>query len=139
MLMVAAAAVVPLVAACGSSSKKSATINGAGSTLAAPIYMQWGSSVKSQGVTLNYAAVGSGAGVAQFTAGTTNFAASDPPLKDSEEAALKKGTPVHVPTVLGAITVSYNLPGAKSGLKLDGKTIADIFLGKVKKWNDPEI
>jgi len=142
MLMVAVAAVAPVLAACGSSSKKSggsATINGAGSTLAAPIYMQWGSKLASQGVTVNYAAVGSGAGVAQFTAGTTNFAASDPPLKDSEEAALKKGAPVHIPTVLGAITVSYNLPGVKTGLKLDGKAIANIFLGKIKSWNDPAI
>jgi phosphate transport system substrate-binding protein len=150
MLMIAVTALAPLVAACGSSSKKSttsgggtsgggATINGAGSTLAAPVYMQWGSTLKSQGVTLNYAAVGSGAGVAQFTAGTTNFAASDPPLKGTEIAALTKGTPQHVPTVLGAITVSFNLPGVKSGLKLDGPTIAKMFLGTIKSWNDPAI
>jgi phosphate transport system substrate-binding protein len=122
------------VAACGSSSNK-ATISGAGSTLAAPVYLNWGSKVASQGVTLHFAAVGSGAGVAQFTAGTTNFAATDPPLKDSEIAALRKGTPVHVPTVLGAITVSYNLPGVRGGMKLDGKTIAEMFLGTIKTWS----
>jgi phosphate transport system substrate-binding protein len=135
MLIAAAAALALIVTACGSSSNKAATINGAGSTLAAPIYEQWGANLKGQGVTLNYAAVGSGAGVAQFTAGTTNFAATDPPLKDSEIAALTKGKPVHVPTVLGAITVSYNVSGLQSGIKLDGQTIANMFLGKVTKWN----
>jgi len=138
------------LSACGSSKKKSssatggatsssATIDGAGSTLAAPIYQEWGTRLKGQGVTVNYQAIGSGAGVAQFTQGTIDFAASDPPLKPAEAAALKKGKPEHVPTVFGAITVSYNVPGVKTGLKLDGPTIANIFLGKVKKWNDPAI
>jgi len=139
------------VAACGSSKKASSsdvggvsapsgTINGAGSTLAAPVYQQWGSNLKGNGITLNYAPVGSGAGVAQWTAGTADFGASDPSLApEDKSAAKKKGDPVQIPTVLGAITVSYNLSGVDKGLKLDGKTIADIFLGKVKKWNDPEI
>jgi phosphate transport system substrate-binding protein len=115
-----------------------ATLNGQGSTLAAPVYMQWGSNLKSK-LTLNYGAVGSGAGVAALAAGTADFAATDPPLAPADIATLKKGTPLSIPTVLGAITVSYNLKGVKSGLKLDGATIADIFLGKVKKWNDKEI
>src|SRR5947199_10385754 len=139
------------VAACGSSKKSSSSsvggvsapsgsINGAGSTLAAPVYQQWGSNLKGNGITVNYAAVGSGAGVAQWTAGTADFGASDPPLAPADKsAAKKKGDPVQIPTVLGAITVSYNLSGVKAGMKLDGKTIADIFLGKVKTWNDPEI
>src|SRR5204863_7898079 len=93
-----------------------------------------------QGITLNYAAVGSGAGVTQWTSGTANFGASDPSLQPADKAAAnKKGEPVQIPTVLGAITVSYNLSGVKSGLKLDGKTVADIFQGKVKTWSDPEI
>jgi phosphate transport system substrate-binding protein len=126
----------------GDGSTVSATLNGAGSTFAAPIYQQWGSesSLKDQGITLNYQSVGSGAGVAQFTAGTVDFGASDPPMKDEEvTAAKKKGDPLHFPIAFGAITVSYNLPGVKSGLKLDGKTVADIYLGKVKTWSDPEI
>jgi phosphate transport system substrate-binding protein len=138
------------LAACGGSTTttsgtvaKSAgggTINGAGSTFAAPIYEQWGSNLASQGVTVNYQAVGSGAGIADLQAGTVNFAASDPPMKSSEIAAASaKGTPVHIPTAFGAITVSYNLPGIPSGLKLDGGTIANIFLGKIKTWNDPAI
>jgi phosphate transport system substrate-binding protein len=123
----------------GGSSSVSATLNGAGSTFAAPIYQQIGSDLKSKGLTINYQSVGSGAGVSQFTAGTVDFAGSDPALKDEEISAIKKGTPMEVPFAFGAITVSYNLPNIKSGLKLDGKTIADIYLGKVKKWNDPEI
>jgi phosphate transport system substrate-binding protein len=137
--------------ACGSSSSTDnatasagssagATLNGAGSTFAAPIYQQWGSDLKGQGLTVNYQSVGSGAGIAQFTAGTVDFGASDPPMKDEEiTAAQKKGDPVHFPIAFGAITVSYNVPDVNTGLKLDGKTVADIFLGKVKKWNDPEI
>jgi phosphate transport system substrate-binding protein len=152
MLAVCATALlVPALAACGSSNKSttsggasksggSGTINGAGSTFAAPIYSQWGSNLSSQGLTVNYQPVGSGAGIAQLTAGTVDFAGSDPPMKDSEIAAAKaKGTPVHIPVGFGAITVSYNLSGVPSGLKLDGKTIADIFLGKLKSWNDPAI
>lgn len=116
------------------------TVNGAGSTFAAPIYQQLGSTLKDQGVTVNYQPVGSGAGIAQLTAGTVAFAGSDPPMKDDElAAARKKGDPVHIPVAFGAITVAYNVPGVGAGLKLDGPTIADIFLGKVTRWDDPEI
>jgi phosphate transport system substrate-binding protein len=140
------------VAACGSSddndnatstssgsSTAKATLNGAGSTFAAPIYQQIANDLKGQGITENYQSVGSGAGVSQFTAGTVDFAGSDPALKDDEISALKKGKPLEAPFALGAITVSYKLSDVKSGLKLDGKTIADIYLGNVKKWDDPEI
>jgi phosphate transport system substrate-binding protein len=132
------------VAACGSSSsssKSGGTINGAGSTFAAPIYQQWGSTLKSdEGLTVNYQAVGSGQGITELTSGTVDFAGSDPPMKPEEiKAAQKKGDPLHFPTALGAITVSYNLSGVEAGLKLTGPVIADIFLGKVKTWNDPEI
>src|SRR3954462_14181096 len=122
------------------SSSVSATLNGSGSTFAAPIYQQLGSELKGKGLTINYQAVGSGQGVSDLTNKSTVFAGSDPPMKDEEVAAAKKnGAPVHVPTAFGAITVSYNLDGVKSGLKLDGPTIANIFLGKIKKWNDPAI
>ncbi len=139
------------VAACGSSSDSSSksssnssssapvTLNGAGSTFAAPIYQQLGSDLKSKGTTLNYQAVGSGEGVAQLASGTVDWAGSDPALKPEDVKSIKKGAPFQVPIAFGAITVSYNLPGIKSGIKLDGKTIADIYLGKVKSWNDPEI
>jgi phosphate transport system substrate-binding protein len=145
------------VSACGSSSNSSsstststggssststspASLTGSGSTFAAPIYQQLGSELKSKGLTINYQAVGSGQGISDLTNKSVDFAGSDPPMKDEEIAAAKKnGEPVHVPTAFGAITVSYNLSGVKTGLRLDGATIADIYLGKVKKWNDPEI
>ncbi len=123
------------------SAKQGGTINGAGATFPAPVYTEWAASFKDKtGTTVNYQAVGSGGGIAQFTAGTVDFGATDAAMKPEEEtAAKKKGDPVHIPTVLGAVTVSYNVSGVDKGLKLDGATIADIFLGKIKKWNDPAI
>jgi phosphate transport system substrate-binding protein len=117
----------------------SGTISGAGSTFAAPVYEQWASAL--QGLTVNYQAVGSGAGITAIESKVVDFGASDPPLKPADEATIaKNGSPaVQIPMFLGAITVSYNLPGVKSGLKLDGKALGDIFLGKVKTWNDAEI
>jgi phosphate transport system substrate-binding protein len=157
-LAAAAAATLALgVAACGSSdespsgggssgssssgAKQGGTINGAGATFPAPVYTEWAARFKdSTGTTVNYQAVGSGGGIAQFTAGTVDFGATDAAMKPEEEtAAKKKGDPVHIPTVLGAVTVSYKVDGIDKGLKLDGATIADIFLGKIKKWNDPAI
>jgi phosphate transport system substrate-binding protein len=144
------------IAACGSSSSSSSapapgasgassssgggsgTLNGAGSTLAAPIYQQWGSNLKSQGLTVNYNPVGSGTGIADLQTATVDFAGSDPALKPADESKMK-GPALQFPVAFGAITVSYNLPGVKTGLKLDGATVADIFLGKIKTWNDPAI
>ena len=136
------------LAACGKSgssssttaatSSSSATISGAGSTFAAPVYQQWGSGIS--GLTVNYNPVGSGAGITALEGKTVDFGASDPPLKPADFATLEKVGPVQqIPMFLGAITVSYNLPGVKAGLKLDGPTIAEIFLGKIKTWNDPAI
>ena len=117
----------------------SGTISGAGSTFAAPVYEQWASS--QSGLTVNYQAVGSGAGITALESKVVDFGASDPPLKPADEEAIaKNGSPaVQIPMFLGAITVSYNLPGVKTGLKLDGKTLGDIFLGKLKTWDDAEI
>ena len=144
--LVLVSAVSVLVAACGSDnndsgSKAGGTISGAGATFPQPVYDEWASRFKDDtGTTVNYNAIGSGGGGAQFTAGTVDFGATDAAMKPEEEAAAKKkGDPVHVPTVLGAVTVSYNVNGVDKGLKLDGATIANIFLGKIKKWNDPAI
>jgi phosphate transport system substrate-binding protein len=158
-LAAGAAAVLALgVAACGSNdespsggassgsssssgAKQGGTINGAGATFPAPVYTEWAARFKdSTGTTVNYQAVGSGGGIAQFTAGTVDFGATDAAMKPEEEAAArKKGDPVHIPTVLGAVTISYKVSGVDKGLKLDGATIANIFLGKIKNWNDPAI
>jgi phosphate transport system substrate-binding protein len=140
------------VAACGSDSGSSGkpstqsaqlggSINGAGATFPQPVYQEWAARLQEKtGTTVNYQGIGSGGGVAQFTAGTVDFGATDSAMKDEEITAAKaKGDPVHIPTVMGAVTVSYNLDGVKSGLKLDGATIADIFLGKITSWNDPKL
>jgi phosphate transport system substrate-binding protein len=147
-----------IVAACGSSSGSAtgtvaasaasnssdssgagkSTVNGAGSTLAAPIYQQWASALSGQGVTLNYNPVGSGTGIADLQTATVDFAGSDPALKSDDKSKMK-GDVLQFPVAFGAITVSYNLSGIKSGLKLDGPTISKIFLGQVKTWNDPAI
>jgi phosphate transport system substrate-binding protein len=121
-----------------SSSGGSSTVNGAGSTLAAPIYQQWASALKGQGVTLNFIPVGSGTGIADLQTATVDFAGSDPALKASDKSAMK-GAVLQFPVAAGAITVSYNLTGVKSGLKLDGPTIAKIYLGQIKTWDDPAI
>jgi phosphate transport system substrate-binding protein len=125
----------------GKSAQLGGTLNGAGATFPQPVYQEWAARFQQKtGTTVNYQGIGSGGGVAQFTAGTVDFGASDAAMTDEEIAeAQKKGEPVHIPTVLGAVTVSYNLDGVDKGMKLDGKTIADIFLMKVKKWNDPAI
>jgi phosphate transport system substrate-binding protein len=124
-----------------SSSQLGGSLNGAGATFPLPVYQEWAANFKEKfGTAVNYQGVGSGEGIAQFTAGTVDFGATDAAMTDEEEAAAKaKGDPVHIPTVLGAVTVSYNVKGVDKGLKLDGATIADIFLGKVKTWNDPAI
>jgi phosphate transport system substrate-binding protein len=124
--------------ASSSASGGSATLNGAGSTLAAPIYQQWGSNLKSSGLTVNFNPVGSGAGIAGLQTATVDFAGSDPALKSTDIAKMK-GPVLQFPVAFGAITVSYNLSRVKSGLKLDGPTLANIFLGKIKTWNDPAI
>jgi phosphate transport system substrate-binding protein len=125
----------------GKSTQLGGSLNGAGATFPQPVYQEWAARFQEKsGTTVNYQGIGSGGGVAQFTAGTVDFGASDSAMTDQEiTEAQKKGDPVHIPTVLGAVTVSYNLDGVKSGLKLDGATVADIFLQKIKKWNDPKI
>jgi phosphate transport system substrate-binding protein len=140
------------VAACGSSNNStgtsspggktssSATVDGAGSTLAAPIYEQWSTTLKSSGLTLNYNAVGSGTGQTDLASATVAFAGSDPSLTSADLATLKaKGPILQFPVAAGAITVSYNLQGVKSGLKLTGPLIAEIFSGKITSWNDAAI
>src|SRR3954467_1860951 len=156
-VLAAAAALALGVAACGSddtstsatpsggASKESAqlggSLNGAGATFPQPVYQEWAARFQEKaGTTVNSQGIGSGGGIAQFTAGTVDFGATDSAMKDEEiTAAQARGEPVPIPTVMGAVTVSYNLDGVKSGLKLDGATVADIFLGQTKTWNDPKI
>jgi phosphate transport system substrate-binding protein len=100
--------------------------------------MQWGSTFQGQGITVNYNAAGSGTGVADLQSATVDFAGSDPAMKPSEIAAAK-GPVAEFPIAFGGVTISYNLSSVKTGLKLDAPTIANIYLGKIKKWDDPAI
>ncbi len=124
----------------GGSSFLGASLTGAGSTFAAPVYEQWAKDFNGveSGAQINYQAIGSGGGVDAFTKQTVQFGASDAPLQGSQIGDLP-GDAVEFPTVLGAVSVAYNVSGLVSGLKLDGATIADIFLRKVTTWNDPRI
>jgi phosphate transport system substrate-binding protein len=114
-------------------------INGAGATFPYPIYSKWFDAYAKvdPSVRFNYQSIGSGGGQKQILAQTVDFGASDGPMSD-ENLAKAPGKLLHIPTVAGADVVSYNLPGLTS-LKLDGPTLADIFLGKITKWNDPRL
>jgi len=118
-------------------------LNGAGATFPYPLYAKYFSVYyKLTGVRVNYQSIGSGGGVRQLFAQTIHFGASDAPLSDEKMAAFEKKfkTPVvHVPTALGAVAVIYNLPGVKEPLKISGPLLAEIYLGKVRMWNDPKI
>ena len=130
-----AAAVVALGIA---GSAGAAEISGAGATFPYPIYAKWAEAYKAKsGTSMNYQSIGSGGGIAQITAKTVDFGASDMPLKPEELAA--KGL-MQFPPVIGGEVMVLNLPGIQSGqVTLDGPTIAQIYLGKIAKWNDPAI
>src|SRR5688500_9316416 len=127
-------------AAGASESAGGAALTGAGATFPNPIYTKWFDAYSRQtNVRINYQSIGSGGGIRQFTEGTVDFGATDGPMNDEQIAAVQ-GNVVHVPTVLGAVVLTYNLRElAQTRLKLDGTTIADIFLGKITKWNDQRI
>jgi phosphate transport system substrate-binding protein len=115
-------------------------LTGAGATFPNPIYSKWFDAYnKKTGVQVNYQSIGSGGGIKQYTEGTVDFGASDGPMSADQMNAVQ-GKVYHIPTVMGAVVLTYNLPslGAKS-LNFDGPTIADIFLGKITKWNDRRI
>ena len=114
-------------------------INGAGATFPQPIYTKWFAEYAkvNKAATINYQAIGSGGGVRQLISGTVDFGASDEPLTNAESGKIKGGV-VHIPTVLGAVALSYNL-SLSAPLKLDGELVSAIYMGTVKKWNDPKI
>ena len=115
-------------------------INGAGATFPYPLYSKWFAIYNrdNPSVRFNYQAIGSGGGIRQLLKQTVDFGASDAPMKakDIQKSSWKIR---HIPTVLGAVAISYNLPELKQPLKLDGPTLADIFLGRIRKWNEPAI
>jgi phosphate transport system substrate-binding protein len=115
-------------------------ITGAGATFPMPIYQKWFQEYAKAhpSVQINYGGGGSGAGISQLTNGTVDFGASDMPMKDAQIAAMKV-KPLHFPTVLGAVVLTYNIPGVSAELKFTPETISGIFLGTIKKWNDPKL
>jgi len=119
-------------------SAQAADITGAGSTFAAPLYTKWADAyAKSGGGKVNYQGIGSSGGIKQIEAKTVDFAGSDMPLKDDE---LTKQGLFQFPTVVGGVVPAINLPGIKAGeLTLSGEVLADIYLNKITKWNDPAI
>jgi phosphate transport system substrate-binding protein len=115
-------------------------LTGAGATFPNPIYTKWFDAYnKKTGIQINYQSIGSGGGIRQFTEGTVDFGASDGPMNESQIQAVA-GNVLHVPTVLGAVAVTYNLPTlGDTKLKFDGTLLVDIFMGRVTKWNDPKV
>jgi phosphate transport system substrate-binding protein len=114
-------------------------INGAGATFPYPIYSKWFDEYAKvdPSVRFNYQSIGSGGGQKQILAQTVDFGASDGPMSD-DNLTKAPGKILHIPTVAGAVVLTYNLAGSPS-LKLDGDTIAGIYLGQIKKWNDPKL
>ena len=123
-----------------STTSGSVDLTGAGATFPYPLYSRWFSEyAREAGVKINYQSIGSGGGIRQLSEGTVDFGASDSPMSDDEMAKAKGGPIIHIPTVLGAVVITYNIPGASAPLTLTGKAIADIFSGKITKWNDARI
>jgi len=123
-----------------SSSSQSVDLTGAGATFPYPIYSKWFSDYATRtGVKINYQSIGSGGGIRQLSEGTVDFGASDSPMSDDELSKAKGGPILHFPTVLGADVITYNLPGVTAALKFTPTAIADIFSGRIKKWNDTRI
>ncbi len=135
-LKVIAAGVLALVAA-GASAQN---INGAGATFPYPIYSKWFSEYSQlhPNVKINYQSIGSGGGIRQVSEGTVDFGATDGPMSDDQLKSAKVKV-MHIPTVLGAVVPVYNIPGVAKDLNFSGDVIADIYLGKISKWNDPRI
>lgn len=116
------------------------SINGAGATFPYPLYSKWFSEFRKvdPSTEINYQSIGSGGGIRQLLDKTVDFGASDAPMTDEQLA--KSSVPIlHVPTVLGAVVLTYNLPEVKKPIRLNSEVIADAYLGKITQWNDPRI
>ena len=139
MLKILMAAATCATLALGSATvAQAADISGAGATFPAPVYAKWAEQYKAQtGIGLNYQAIGSGGGIKQIKAKTVNFGASDKPLKPEDQAAAGL---TQFPTVMGGVVPVLNVPGVAAGqLKLTGWLLSEIYLGNIKKWNDPHL
>ncbi len=135
-LNVIAAGLLALTASAGIAQN----INGAGATFPYPIYSRWFTEYNKihPEVKINYQSIGSGGGIRQVSEGTVDFGATDGPMNDQQIADAKVKT-IHIPTVLGAVVPVFNIPGNSKDLNFSSDVIADIYLGKISKWNDPRI
>jgi len=124
----------------GSATTGSAALTGTGATFPNPIYTKWFDAyAKQTGVRINYQSIGSGGGIRQFTEGTVDFGATDGPMSDEQIKAVPGGAE-HLPTVIGAVVLTYNLPAlGTTKLKMDGPTMAAIYSGEITKWSDQRI
>jgi phosphate transport system substrate-binding protein len=131
---------IALFTAAGTMAASAETINAAGATFPAPIYQKWFEEFHKahSDIQINYQAIGSGGGKRQLMEGTVDFGASDSPMTDEELSKVTKSKVLHFPTVLGGIVPTYNVPGAQS-MNFSGPTLAGIYLGTIKKWNDPAL
>ena len=117
-----------------------ADITGAGSSFAYPIYSKWASMyAEKTGVKVNYQSIGSSGGIRQLSEQTVDFGGTDGPMTDAQMSSAKGGPIMHIPTVLGAVAIIYNVPGVNAPLKFTGEVLADVYLGKITKWNDSHI
>jgi phosphate transport system substrate-binding protein len=134
-LRLAAPALLALAGPLGAQS-----LNGAGASFPNPIYTKWFDAYHQKtGVQINYQSIGSGGGIRQFTEGTVDFGATDGPMTEAQITAVS-GNVLHVPTVLGAVVVTYNLPTlGETRLKFDGNVLVDIFMGRITRWDDKRI
>jgi phosphate transport system substrate-binding protein len=113
---------------------------GAGATFPYPLYARWFNTYAQEtGVRINYQSIGSGGGIRQLIAGTVDFGATDVPMTDAEIALVPSRRVVHMPMVLGAVAVTYNVPGLTRPLRLSPDVLADLFLGVITRWNDPRL
>ncbi|HET6850858.1 MAG TPA: phosphate ABC transporter substrate-binding protein PstS [Pyrinomonadaceae bacterium] len=124
----------------GGNGSGSVSLQGAGATFPNPLYQKWLSEYgrAHSNVKIDYQSIGSGGGIKQLKEQTVDFGASDAPMKD-EDLKSAPGEILHIPTVLGAVVITYNLQGVSQPLRFSPEALADIFLGKIKKWNDPKI
>src|SRR5690349_8998539 len=124
----------------GGSGSGSVSLQGAGASFPNPLYQKWLSEYGKvhSNIKIDYQSIGSGGGIKQLKEQTVDFGASDAPMSDADLKAAP-GEILHIPTVLGAVVITYNLEGIKQPLKFSSEVLADIFLGKIKKWNDPKI
>ncbi len=120
---------------------KSVSLNGAGSTFDQPLFTKMFDeySKDNPNVQVNYQGVGSGAGIKQLSDETVDFGATDAPMKSEQKAAAKGGEVLHIPITLGAVAISYNIPNVPKEIKIAPDVLVDIYLGKIKSWNDPRI